>query len=323
VYLNVVAPGLDPVDLSGSEEFASLLASAADLGVPVEQPVRYQARNLVVNGLRFHLLEWGEPSSPSLFFLHGGNQTAHSWDLVSVALAHRFHIVAVDQRGHGDSEWPRDGEGSIGVMADDARQLIERMNLERPVVFGHSMGGMVTMTLLLAHPSIARAAVLVDIGPEISRHGAERIRDFVRGAREFASTEEFVEQVAGYDPFRPREHIRRTVRYNLMQRADGRFVSKHDARRWATTRGEEELPHGLSLDEARRIECPVLVVRGEHSKILLPDAAERFVATLPDGRLVTVPRCGHNVHSQNTLGFLDAVHPFLDGLQWGRNSTSV
>ena len=94
----------------------------------------------------------------------------------------------------------------------------------------------------------------------------------------------------------------------MLRRVDGKYVSKVDHRR-IPQRNKD-----LTLDHVRMIECPVLVLRGEQSNILAPEAADRFVAALPDGRLVTVANCGHNVHSGNTLGFLDAVDPFLDGL---------
>lgn len=312
VYLNKFATGLDPIDLTNTEEFASLLASGRDLGIPATLPVRYQSRNVVLNSLRFHVLEWGERSSPPLLLLHGGNQTAHSWDLVSLHLAHRYHIVAIDQRGHGDSEWPRDGEASRHAMADDARQIIGMFDLQNPVIIGHSMGGLVTMTLLLAHPGIARRAVLVDVGPEISAEGRQSIRGFVRSAHEFSSMDQYVERVTAYDPFRSRDHIERTLIYNVLRRADGKFVSKHDPRRGTIAEAEATASHVPSLQDVRGISCPVLLVRGGRSNILLPEAAERFVSALPAGRLVTVPDCGHNVHSQNTLGFLHAVMPFLE-----------
>lgn len=312
MYLNTFAPGQEPLDMTATDEFASLCASAADLGIEARLPVRFVSRNVVLNGLRFHMLEWGEPDAPDLLLLHGGNQTAHSWDLVSLALADRFHIVALDQRGHGDSEWPRDGEASPQAMADDARRLIELLDLRRPIVMGHSMGGLVTMTLLLAHPAIAQRIVLVDIGPEIAEVGTRQIRDFIQSAAEFASLDEFIERVTAYDPYRSPEHITRTARYNLMQRADGKYVSKHDLRRRFAAADGTPTPPRPSLEQVRVIPCPVLVVRGGNSRVLAPDAATRFAAALPQGQLVTVPDCGHNVHSQNTAGFLAAVQPFLD-----------
>src|SRR5215472_877439 len=138
MYLNEFAPGIEPVDLAGTAEFRSLLQSAADLGLEVPASVRYAARNVVVNGLRFHALEWGEPDAPPVLLLHGGNQTAHSWDLVSLSLAARYHVVAYDQRGHGDSEWPRDSDASIASMASDAFEMLRYLGLAEPIVMGHS-----------------------------------------------------------------------------------------------------------------------------------------------------------------------------------------
>ncbi len=332
-YFNTFAQGLEPLDMTQTEEFASLVASARDLGLPVPEHVRYASRNTVVNGLRFHLLEWGDPAAPPILFLHGGNQTAHSWDLVSLALCDRYHIVAIDQRGHGDSEWPRDGQADRHARAEDARQILATLGIERPVVCGHSMGGIVTMTLLVAQPQLAQKAVIVDVGPELGAAGAKYIGNFIGSVHEVASLDEFVDRVAAYDPFRSREHIGRTVRYNLMQRSDGKFVSKHDHRErleWRagqTQRVELDDPappeasaaeltariDRPSYYEVARIPCPVLVVRGAQSNVLLPEMAERFVHVLLQGRLVEVPRCGHNVHSQNTAGFLAALEPFLRG----------
>ena len=311
MYLNTFASGVEPLDMTASEEFASLLQSARDLGLTPPAAVRYQARNVVVSGLRFHALEWGDPAAPALLLLHGGNQTAHSWDLVSLMLSDRFHVIAYDQRGHGDSEWPRDGDASIEAMAGDAAAVVAQLGLDRPLITGHSMGGLVTMTLLLAHPGIASRAVLVDVGPEITEEGTRQIRDFVRSTAEFDSLDEFIARVADYDPYRSKEHIARTARYNLMRRVDGKYVSKHDHRRRFAETGAMNVPRRPSLADMAAITCPVLVVRGGDSRVLAPDAALRFAAALPAGRLVTVPDCGHNVHSQNTTGFLSAVTPFL------------
>jgi pimeloyl-ACP methyl ester carboxylesterase len=234
--------------------------------------------------------------------------------MVSLVLSDRYHILAIDQRGHGDSEWPRDGERSRHAMASDVRRIIEAERLERPVVMGHSMGGIVTMTLVAAHPGIARKVVLVDVGPAPVDDAAEPILNFVRSAREFDSLDEFVERVAVYDPFRTRSHIERTARYNLMQRSDGKFVSKHDSRHWGEAKPLASIL-GPSFDDVTRGKglhsCPVLLIRGGLSHIVTPAAGEAFVRALPDARMVTVPDCGHNVHSQNTRGFLDAVSSFL------------
>jgi esterase len=238
--------------------------------------------------------------------LHGGNQSAHSWDLVSLHLADRFHVLALDQRGHGDSEWSRESDYSLDARAADVLAFIEDRGLRSPVVIGHSMGGMVTMRMALTAPGVARALVLVDVGPELSPKGVSTVHDFVVRNVEFDDLEVFLDRVAAYDPYRSREHIARTVKYNMLQRADGKYVSKADHRQIAgPSSGRVELADVSVLD------CPVLVVRGGDSDVFEPEAAQRFVAALPRGRLVTVPGVGHNVHGGNTPGFLDAVDPFL------------
>jgi pimeloyl-ACP methyl ester carboxylesterase len=309
MYLNEFADGLAPRDMTSSPEFSSLLDSAGDLGIPHSRDVRYVSRHTVVRSLRFHFSEWGEPGAPQVLLLHGGNQSAHSWDLVSLHLSDRYHVFALDQRGHGDSEWARDQDYSIDAKVEDVLAFVDDQGLENPVIMGHSMGGRVTMGVALARPELARGVVLVDVGPELSPAGVEVIANFVTRNVEFDDLDEFLDNVVKYDRFRSREHIARTVKYNMLRRADGKYISKVDHRRVPVTSSE------VTLDDVVRIPCPVLVVRGGESDILEPEAAERFAATLPQGRLVTVPDTGHNVHSGNTPGFLDAVGPFLTDLE--------
>jgi pimeloyl-ACP methyl ester carboxylesterase len=313
MYLNHFADTTDPLDMTRTEEFESLLASAADLGIRHAANVRYLSRNIVLRQMRFHFLEWGEPGAPPIVLLHGGHQSAHSWDLVSLHLAQRYHVLAFDQRGHGDSEWARDVAYTNHEMSLDAEAFIAAMALRRPVLIGHSMGGRNAMLLTRRNPSLLRALAIVDVGPEVSDRGRAVIAGFVRDNEEFDDLDHFVRNVQGYDPYRSRAHIERTVKYNMLQRADGKFVSKCDAnpRRLGVVRGTGPLEN-ITLDEARAFDLPVLLVRGADSRILTAEAADRFRTALPQGTLVTVPNCGHNVHGQNTMGFLEAISGFLD-----------
>ena len=298
--------------MTTSSEFLSLCESANDLGISHANDIRYVSRNVVVRHQRFHLLEWGDPSLPTLLFLHGGNQSAHSWDLVSLHLADRFHIIAPDQRGHGDSEWARDADYSSHAMAADAHAILSQFNIDQPIVIGHSMGGMNTLRLALEQPNLLDRLVLVDVGPELSDAGAKTIRNFVIDNREFDDLEDFIQNVQKYDPYRSREHIERTVKYNLLQRADGKYISKRDhGPRLATTQTQREQSDRFSLSDASSISQPTLVIRGADSNLFSPEAAQRFAEALPQGQLETVPDSGHNVHGQNTSGFLAALIPFL------------
>src|SRR5262249_28012667 len=149
------------------------------------------------------------------------------------------------------------------------------------IIFGHSMGGRVTMHVALDDPDLPRALVLVDVGPELSAKGTKVIGDFIVHNVEFDDLEVFLDNVERYDRFRSREHIARTVKYNLLVRADGKYVSKVDHRRQSGSMRE------ITLEDVGAIACPALLVRGELSDVLMPDAAQRFANALPAATLVT------------------------------------
>lgn len=313
MYLNRFSEDLSALDMTDHEEFESLKQSASDLGISYGDATRYVSRNTVLRHQRFHFLEWGDPANPTLVLLHGGNQSAHSWDLVSLHLSADYHVFALDQRGHGDSEWSRGAHYSVAEMASDAESFLTTMQVEKPVVIGHSMGGMVTLALANKCAQLLQAIAVVDIGPEVNERGTKMIREFVGRNIEFDNLEEFLDRVAKYDPYRTREHIERTIKYNLIRRADGRYVTKNDRRRFfpAGDKGKGRVAGAPSLEQLKRLNLPTLIVRGADSNVLDQDAAERFAGALINGRLVTVPDCGHNVASQNTAGFLEAITPFL------------
>ena len=316
LYLNAFADGVDPIDMTKTREFASLLESAGDLSIPHSPDIQYRSSNVVVRHQRFHYLEWGAPDAQPILLLHGGHQSAHSWDLVSLHLAQKYRIIALDQRGHGDSEWARNGDYSNLTMAQDAQAFVAAIGLQRPIIMGHSMGGRNTLLMTRMNPEYPGALVIVDVGPETMEAGRKTISSFVKRNEIFDDLEHFIRNVREYDPYRSREHIERTVKYNMLERADGKYISKCDYRRW---RGEievhDENRDAISLGDLASFKMPALVVRGANSNILADDAAERFREALPKGNLVTVPDCGHNVHSQNTLGFIDAVRKFLSSLE--------
>ena len=316
MYLNQFSEDQSPLDMTALAEFESLKQSARDLGIIAAVNPRYHSRNVVIRRQRFHFLEWGDSSNPPLVLLHGSNQSAHSWDLVSLNLAASYHVFALDQRGHGDSEWSRGAHYSVEEMALDLEAFIMSQGINCPIVVGHSMGGMVTMAFARSNPDSLAGMVIVDIGPEVNAEGTKMIREFVGRNIEFDDMDEFLDRVVKYDPYRSREHIERTLKYNLMKRADGRYVTKHDRRRFlpADDGNRTSIAGAPTLEELSRLDIATLIVRGGDSKVLVEESAVRFVDKMLRGQLVTVQECGHNVASQNTVGFLSALKPFLDSL---------
>jgi esterase len=136
--------------LAPSEALAHLRAATDVAGVNVDEIVLPADHDVVVDGLRLHYLDWGRSGAPPLLFLHGGCLTAHTWDLVCLTLRADFHCLALDQRGHGDSEWSPVLDYSPDAHVRDIRGLIELLGLERPILVGHSLGGLNAMILAAA-----------------------------------------------------------------------------------------------------------------------------------------------------------------------------
>ncbi|MDO8432591.1 MAG: alpha/beta hydrolase [Candidatus Binatus sp.] len=265
---------------------------------------------VIVGAMRLHYLDWGGSGAPILF-LHGGGLTAHTWDCVAVMLRGRYRCVALDQRGHGDSEWSPVVDYRVAAHLGDIEGFIDAMKLDRPILVGQSMGGLNSIAYATRHSDRMRAMVIVDVAPEISASGADRIRDFA-ATLELDSPEEFLERAVKFNPIRDPAVLRRSLHYNLRETPAGKWMFKHDQRRRT-----DEAMRSFSDDRARlvsevsKIKCPTLVVRGALSDILTDEGAEKFARSLPDGRWVRIEKSGHNVQGDNPRALLDAMLKFF------------
>ena len=140
--------------------------AARAAGVTFAEDALPQDRYVTANGLRFHYLEWGDPANPDVLLLHGFAQTCHSWDFVALSLCDRFHVVALDQRGHGDSDWAPDGDYAPETQQEDLHAFTQAIGLRNFVLMGLSMGGRNSFTYAANHPEEIRALVIVDSAPE-------------------------------------------------------------------------------------------------------------------------------------------------------------
>lgn len=266
--------------------------------------------HVIVGSTRLHYLDWGGSGTP-LLFLHGGGLNAHTWDVVAVMLRGRYRCLALDQRGHGDSEWSPVVDYRIGAHLGDIEGFVGEMGLERPILVGQSMGGLNAIAYAARYSDRMRAMVIVDVAPEIGAAGAERIRDF-SATPELDSPDAFLERALKFNPLRDPAVLRRSLYYNLRETPSGKWVFKHDQRRRSddAMRWFSEERERLA-SEISKIKCPTLVVRGALSDILTDAAAEKFARLLPDGRWVRVEKSGHNVQGDNPRGLLDAMRAFF------------
>src|SRR6059058_6201457 len=138
-------------------------------------------RSVVVGGLRLSFLEWGIVGRPTLCFLHGGSAHAHWFDLVTPAFTDRFHVIALDQRGHGESQWAKPPAYATENFAADLLGFIDALGLARVAMIGHSMGGHNAMSFAAWHPDRVSALVIVDSRPTIPTDRLDRMH--ARGRR--------------------------------------------------------------------------------------------------------------------------------------------
>jgi pimeloyl-ACP methyl ester carboxylesterase len=264
-----------------------------------------------IAGLELHYLDWGTAGLPSLVCLHGITQTAHSWDEIAPALAPRYHVLALDQRGHGDSAWAPDGDYRIETQSRDVEAFIAAAARPPAILLALSMGGLNAMTVAVRVPALVRALVVVDIAPQVERKGVDQIRSFVAATEELDSFDAFVERAHAFNPRRSLANIRDRLRHNLRQLPNGRWTWKYDPALRNPARVGGDL--GALWEQVAAIRCPVLIVRGGESDILAPATAARL-AGLVHAEVRTVPGAGHSVMGDNPAGFLAAVEPFLAAL---------
>jgi len=266
---------------------------------------------VTARGLRFHYVEWGAPTAPTLLCLHGITQTAHSWDEVAADLATDSRVICLDQRGHGDSDWAPDGDYTRYTQAADVAAIADALRLDRFLLAGMSMGGINAITFTARHPERVGALVIVDVSPEIERRGVENIRSFIQAPDELDSFEAFVERAHQFNPRRSLENIRSRLAHNLKQLPNGKWTWKYDTYLRSGERSFEASAILNLWDDVRAITCPTLIVKGGESDILSTESAQKLQAAIPGSQLALIPGAGHSVMGDNPGAFVAAVRGFL------------
>jgi pimeloyl-ACP methyl ester carboxylesterase len=277
------------------------------------------------DGLRLSADEFGDPDGPPVVLLHGGGQTRYAWGSTARVLAERgWHVYRVDLRGHGESDWPDDGDYGPEAFAGDVYAIAKTFP-QPPVLVGASLGGIASMVAIGTHTGeeVARGLVLVDVAPKIEQDGAMRIGAFMSEHLEdgFGSLEEVADAVAAYNPHRPRPTDLSGLKKNVRLRDDGRWVWHWDPRFMKGKLGSRDetrasLVHeGRLQDAARHIKVPTLLVRGRVSDLLSEEGAQDLLRLVPHAEYVDVEGAGHMVAGDKNDLFNDAIVSFLDKLK--------
>jgi pimeloyl-ACP methyl ester carboxylesterase len=266
-----------------------------------------------MRGLRFHYRDWRakRPGAPTLVLLHGFTGHARSWDAFADAMTDRYRVLALDQRGHGETAWAAPDRYGRSEMVDDLAAFVKALGLSGFALLGLSMGGGVTFEYAGRRPKELARISIVDIAPEIVTEGMTRIRTGVQAKDVFASPDEAFAQARQANP-RPPENVHRArIEAALMRTEDGRWTWRYD--RALRVSGPPPRDTEAGWRACANINVPAQLIRGELSDILSPEITKRMLATIPNLRLDEVKDSGHSVPLDAPDGFLKAAREFLTG----------
>jgi pimeloyl-ACP methyl ester carboxylesterase len=247
-----------------------------------------------------------------VLLLHGGGQTRHSWHRSGPRFAEAgWTTIAIDARGHGDSDWAPDGDYSMDAFVGDLAAVVAELGVE-PVLVGASLGGIASLLAVGESAVSARALVLVDVAPRTEPAGVQRIMDFMAAAPDgFATLEEVADAVSAYNPHRARPTSLDGLKKNVRQWADGRWHWHWDPAFLAV--GDEpsrHTRHDRLKAAAERVEVPTMLVRGAQSDVVSPEGAAELQRLIPDA-VVREAKAGHMVAGDDNDVFASQVVKFL------------
>ena len=266
----------------------------------------------VHNGpVRLHYVDWGGVDLPPMVLLHGMRDSAHSWDTFAESMKDEFRVLALDSRGHGDSDWAESGGYTFQHHVSDVETLFEGLDLQEAIVAGHSAGGRYAWAYAVENPDRVRALIVADIDPDpVNSQTSRDFADIAAEPESWDSLDEFQERLSVRQVYTGEAELRSQAQAVTRLTEDGKYVWKADIR-IVTEYERPDLWDSWSL-----IECPVLLVRGRQSRLLTHETAVKMRAELPASqvRLAELEGGGHWFHQDFPGAFEATVRWFLDEL---------
>jgi pimeloyl-ACP methyl ester carboxylesterase len=257
---------------------------------------------LQTNGIKIHYERTGG-DKPPFVLCHGITDNGRCMLRLAEHLAPDFDVILVDARGHGLSEAPAEGY-TADHHADDVYGLIQSLGLEKPIIYGHSMGARTVCRLAAKHPEIPKAVILEDPVFIIPITEAE-----------IAGHDQWARQMPA--EIRRWKNLTEAERLQMAEDAghpDWRDIDKLE---WARSRVQVS-PNVMSIgktmgsipEDFPRITCPVLILKADAD----PETRkknEAAAATIPDGKIIHIPNAGHNVRRENWPATIRHLDEFL------------
>jgi pimeloyl-ACP methyl ester carboxylesterase len=274
------------------------------------QPFSFDGAGVRLTGERW---DGGEHQGATVVLLHGGGQTRHSWVRTAERLAVKgYTAVALDARGHGDSEWDPGKDYLLDAFVDDLLAFIATLTAP-PVLVGASLGGITALTAVGEHPGTARGLVLVDVVLQLESEGVRRIREFMTARPDgFGSLEEVADAIAAYNPLRKRPRNLGGLRKNVRLGPDGRWHWHWDPAFMNIDDEPQRRSTAARLRAAAAgVKVPTLVVHGAQSDVVSEAGLTDILERIPTARAVNVAAAGHMVAGDDNDVFAAALEEFL------------
>lgn len=257
----------------------------------------------------------GPEGAPPVVLAHGGGQTRRAWRKTAERLnAGGFRTIAVDLRGHGESDWAPGGAYDLGDFARDMLALADQLGAP-PAFVGASLGGLAG---LIAEgelrPGSFTSLTLVDVTPRMSRDGAGRIAGFMARHIDdgFASLDEAAAAIADYAANREKRPASAGLSHYLRQGSDGRYRWHWDPAFMRSGGAGSSMASERLERAAKQLALPVQLVRGQQSELVSEEAARAFLAFVPNARFDDIAGAGHMVVGDRNDAFAEAIFDFLD-----------
>ena len=276
------------------------------------------AERVVFDGLGgIHLVSdvRGSPDAWTVLFLHGVGQTRHAWGRTAQIVASQgWRTIALDLRGHGDSDWSPNGDYSFAAFAGDTIAVAKQLE-KPPIIVGASLGG---RAAILAEESsdrkLSSGLVIVDMTYMSNPAGSQRIKTFMRsGLDGFDTLDEAAEVIAAYTPNRSRQ-INVEGLHKVLRNRKGRWHWHWDPAVVSIDRNQAELERQENLGDysAKTIELPMLLIWGLMSDVVTQEGVDDLLARFPNGTVATVDGAAHMIAGDRNDAFSKAINTFLE-----------
>jgi pimeloyl-ACP methyl ester carboxylesterase len=282
------------------------------------------SHSFISQRLKLHYADWGNEGAPPLLLVHGGRDHCRSWDWVAEQLAGRYHVIAPDLRGHGDSAWAPDGNYEMGAFVYDLAQLIHQLGLAPVTIVAHSMGGNISLRYTGLYPGNVNKLVAIEgLGPSpkvVAERAqtpfAERFRKWIddkreaagRQPRRYVTLDDALARMAAENSYLTPEQARHLTIHGINRNEDGSWSWKFDnyLNVWPTV----DLPQKDIESLWSAITCPTLLLYGADSWASNPEGDGR-IEHFNTAKVIEFENAGHWLHHDQFDRFMSTLDDFL------------